>query len=87
MHIAARAPSNLVGGDAEPMPAPSITMAASTSLRATSRADLGGDVGIVHRIGAVGADVEHAEAALAQVVAERGLEGNARMIAANRDRT
>ncbi len=48
--------------------------------------NLGGNVRIVHRIGALGADIEHAQPSLPQVVAQCGLQRHAGMIAADRHR-
>ena len=68
---------------AEPSPAPSMTMPASASLSRDEPADLRGDVGIVHRVGAVGADVLDRQPLAAQQVAQRRLQRDARMVAAD----
>jgi hypothetical protein len=57
--------------------------ASASPLRDEAR-DLPAMSGIVHRVGRVGSDVGHGQAAAAQPVANRRLQGHARVVGADR---
>ena len=57
-HIAARTPRTLFAAIAEPMPAPSMTIPASTLPSRDASRDRPGNIGIVYRVGRVCAHVE-----------------------------
>ena len=63
-----------------------MTMPASASPRATATRHRRGDVGIVHRLRSVGAEIVHRQAAAAQERDERLPQRDAGVVAGDRDR-
>ena len=84
--ITARMPSTLFAAIADPMPAPSMTMPASASPRATASRHARRDVRIVHRIVSSVPRSFDRQAAAAQERDERLPQRDARVVAGDRHR-